>query len=189
MRPLLLALPVFCLTTLAAAAAPRSYALDPSQSRVEFTYTLSGKDDTGTMPITRADLVIDFDNVSASTAQVTLNAAGAKPGYFFATDALKSSSVLDTADYPQITFVSRQVTSRPGGARIEGNVTVRGVTRPMVLDAKIYRRQGSEAGDISRLTVMLTGEIARSQFGATGYPDLVADTVELRIIARLVATN
>ena len=52
----LTALTLLALSALAAAAAPTSYRLDPDQSKVEFTYSLSGKDGTGTMPITRADL-------------------------------------------------------------------------------------------------------------------------------------
>lgn len=189
MRALILALPLLFASLLAAVAAPQAYSLDPGASKVQFVYTLSGKADTGTMPITRADLVLDFDEVSHSKAQVTLNAAGAQTGYFFATDALKSASVLNTAQFPNITFVSRKVIAQKGGARIEGDVTVRGVTRPMVLDAQIYRREGSDQGDVSRLTVLLTGQINRADFGATGYPDLVADAVKLKITARLKADN
>ncbi len=185
MRALLPLLILLALPPLAAAAAPTSYRLDPEQSLVKFTYTMSGKAGTGTMPITRADLVLDFDAVARSTANVTLDASGTKTNYLFAADALKGDSVLDTADYPTISFVSRKVAPAPGGATIQGEVTIRGVTRPMVLDAQIYRREGSTADDLSRLSVRLTGQIKRSEFGADGYPDLVGDIVKLDILARL----
>lgn len=185
----LTALSLLALSALAAAAAPTSYRLDPDQSKVEFTYSLSGKDGTGTMPITRADLDLDFDAVANSTAKVTLDASGARTNYFFVTDALKGDLVLDTAQYPAISFVSRKVSPAPGGATIQGDVTIRGVTRPMVLSAQIYRRDGSAAGDRSRLSVRLTGQIDRTDFGADGYADMVGPVVKLDILARLESRN
>lgn len=172
-----------------ALAEPRSYRLDPAESKVEFTYQLSGAPGKGTMPITRADLRLDFANVPASQATVSLDVAGARTGALFVTQALKSPEVLHAAAHPRIQFRSRKVTgSLRDGARITGDVTVRGVTRPLVLDAQVYRRQGSQSGDLSRLTVILTGSLNRSAFGASGYPDLVADRVDLRILARISET-
>jgi polyisoprenoid-binding protein YceI len=71
------------------------------------------------------------------------------------------------------------------GAQIEGDFTVRGVTRPSTLFAQFYRQQGTVEGDRERLSIYLTGSISRSAFGASGYADMVDDTVELRILARI----
>jgi polyisoprenoid-binding protein YceI len=168
-----------------AAAAPRSYRLEPDGSAVGFTYRLSGSPSEGTMPVRRADLMLDFDRVSNSRAVVELDAAGTRTGFIFATEALKSATVLDTTAYPLIRFESTRIAPRGSGATVEGRVTIRDVTRPLVLEAEIYRRAGSAAGDLSRLTVVLTGTVSRSDFGASGYGDLVADRVDLRITARL----
>lgn len=168
-----------------ARAAPHTYELEPETSSVSFTYTLLGNDGIGTMPILSADLVLDFQDVAHSTAKVSLDAANTKTGVGFVTNALKSPEVLSTEKYPTISFTSAKVVQQKDGARITGNVTVRGVTRPLTLDARIFRQRGSETGDLSHLTVMLTGSINRSDFGASGYADTVADTVKLRILARL----
>ncbi|MEV8465491.1 YceI family protein [Fluviibacterium sp. DFM31] len=168
-------------------AEPRDYALDTSNSTVEFTYSLGGTPGTGTMPVVRADLRLDFDRVANSRAVVELDAARSRTNVGFVTQALKSPQVLDTARFPIIRFVSRRVTALTGGARITGDVTLRGVTRPLVLDAQIYRQRGTGAGDLSRLSVLLTGQIRRSDFGASGYSDLVGDVVGLRILARIEA--
>lgn len=180
---------LFCLLCLLSAslawAAPARYSLDSQGSEVRFTYTLGGVDGAGTMPVSTADIVLDFDNASASRTAVTLNPGAAKTSAGLITSTLKSKDVLNTDQYPEIQFVSRSVTAKPGGAVVTGDVTVRGVTRPLTLQATIYRPEGSAPGDRSRLTVRLTGAINRHDFGASGYPDLVDDTVTLDIRARL----
>jgi polyisoprenoid-binding protein YceI len=73
------------------------------------------------------------------------------------------------------------------GASIEGQLTLRGVTRPLDLDAVLSRPAGSAPDDLSVLTIRLTGRLSRSAFGATGYPQMVADEVELDIRAEIRA--
>ena len=52
-----------------------------------------------------------------------------------------------------MTFQSTSVVGRATAAEVTGNLTIRGVTRPVTLKAEIFRPQGSAAGDRSRLTV------------------------------------
>lgn len=168
-----------------AAADPVRYLLEAERSRVSFTYRLEGVPGTGTMPVDSADLRLDFDTAANSTARVVLSAEGARTGLGLITQALKSGDVLDTATHPRITFQSRRFEARPGGARVTGDVTIRGVTRPLTLEADIFRQEGTAAGDRSRLTVVLTGHVDRTAFGASGYAALVAPRVDLDITVRL----
>lgn len=179
-----------CLTTLVLAtavwAAPRDYSLDERASDVGFSWVFGEDTFTGTMEIARADLSIDFDEVSNSQVFVAVDASRAEAGFPFATEAMRGPRVLDTANHPLISFRSRSFTrTGPGTARIEGDLTVRGVTRPAALSAQIYRAPGSEAGDLSRLTVLLGGALSRAAFGADGWSDLVGDTVTLDITATI----
>ncbi len=64
-------------------------------------------------------------------------------------------------------------------------VTIRGVTKPLTLNAVFYRQKGSAPKDLSKLSILLTGSISRAAFGATGYPKLVGDRIDLRILARI----
>ena len=79
-----------------------------------------------------------------------------------------------------IRFDSTAVRARGDGAEIAGNVTIRGVTRPVTLAAMIYRPQGSEPGARDRLSILLTGSVSRSAFGAAGWAGTVGDEVRLR---------
>lgn len=171
-----------------AAAAPIPYKLDVRASKVGFTFTLSGVAQTGIMPVRAADIVIDPGNLADSKIDVTLDVAGARTGLIFATQALIGAEVLDARTYPTIHFLSDKVHLAQdgrlsGGARIAGMLTMRGVTRPMTLTAAVYRPPGTAPDDLRELSVRLSGQVSRAAFGASGYADLVADTVGINITA------
>lgn len=173
-------------------AAPTRYTLDESASQVGFIYTLNGADQKGMMPVARADLMIDPQDLRASKVDVLVNVRQTRTGLIFATDALKAPSVLDATQYPTIRFVATEIrlgeTGRlSDGAQIIGDITLRGVTRSTTFQASLYRIQGSAPDDLSTLTVRLTGSLRRSDFGADGYSDLVGDVVNLDIFARIQA--
>lgn len=172
----------------AAQAKPTRYTLDTQTSSVGFFFTLSGTAQRGTMPVKRADIIIDPQDLTASTVDVLVDVARARTGLFFATQAMTGAEVLDADRFPTIRFVSTRVQLGAGGrisdgARITGDLTVRGVTRPITLEASLYRRPGSAADDLRQLMIRLRGQISRSVFGASGYSDLVNDAVTLDINA------
>lgn len=170
-------------------AAPADYVLEPATSTVGFE-TDFGKDHiTGKMPITKADLILDFDRIANCKVAVALDASGAQASFPFAAQAMKGPKVLDTASYPQIVFESTSVKAAGNGAKVTGWITLRGVKQRMVLDAQLYRQKGTVVGDKSRLSIHLTGSLLRSDFGATGWADMVGDEVRLDILARIARVN
>lgn len=171
------------------AAAPQGYALQPEDSTVAFETDFGREQITGSIPLSSADLVIDFDRLANCRIAVTLDVTGARANFPFAAEALKSAAVLDARSHPRMTFTSTGVRASGDGARVSGNLTLRGVTRPVTLDAVIFRQQGTRAGDRSRLTVRLTGKLRRSDFGATGWADQVDDEVRIVITARIRAAG
>jgi polyisoprenoid-binding protein YceI len=166
-------------------AAPADYVLEPDRSTVGFETDFGPDRITGRFPVTRADLTLDFDRVANSTVAVTLDVTRAEASFPFAAQALKGPKVLDAANHPSITFASTAVRRAGDGARVDGILTIRGVSRPVTLDAVIWRQQGYVEGDLSHLTVRLTGAVRRSAFGATGWADMVGDEVRLDILARI----
>jgi polyisoprenoid-binding protein YceI len=102
---------------------------------------------------------------------------------------MKGPKVLDTAEFPEISFVSTGVQAQAQGATVSGNITIRGVTQPASFHAEIYRQQGTAEGDLSHLTIRLTGAVLRSSFGAVGWHDMVGDEVRLDILARIERAN
>ena len=170
-------------------AAPRRYALQPELSSVGYETDFGPDKITGTMPVTQADLTLDFAGLANSTVAVTLNAAKATASFPFAAQAMRGPLVLDTADHPLITFVSTAVRPVGDGAEIDGSLTMRGVTRPFTLMAALYRQHGTAASDLTHLEIHLTGTIHRSDFGAKGWADMVGNDVRLNIVAMLAETG
>lgn len=182
-----LCLILFTATTLG--AAPRTYALDPAQSLVGFAWDFGPDEIKGEMPVTRADLSLDFKDVTKSKVAVDVDVTRAKAGFPFASQGMKGPKVLDAANHPTISFVSSSVQRTKDGARINGDITVRGVTRPMSFDAQIFRQRGTEETDLSQLVILLNGALNRSEFGANGWSDLAGDQVRLNIRAYIEETN
>lgn len=182
---------------LAALAAPATaaripYRLSGSGARISFTFSLSGAPVSGTLPVNRADLSIDPQNLTASTADVTADVRRAETGLIFATQALTSTSVLDAERFPLARFRSTRVILGPGGrisegAAIEGLLTLREVTQTVRFDAGLFRPPGSAPEDLGTLIVSMTGRIDRHAFGASGYADLVAPMVDIDIRAEISA--
>ena len=174
--------------------APRRYRIAPEEAEIRFIFTANGNAQTGTAPLSRADLRIDPDNLQASTAEVTADISRAKAGIFLVTQALKTPEMLDAARHPTALFRSTGVTLGAAGrisegAVITGELTLKGTTRPVRFDAAIYRPPGSAPDDLDRLEAHLTGRISRASFGITGFPDMVADTVGLDIRVRIRAID
>lgn len=174
------------------AAAPTRYHLDTSASKVGFIYILNGVEQSGTMPVIEADLMIDPQDLAAAEVDVTVSVRKARTGLIFATSALKAASVLDAAQFPAIRFLATEIQLGADGrisegATIIGDVTMRGITRPIAFEAQLYRIQGTRPDDLSQLTMRLTGEVSRSDFGASGYSEFVGDIIKLDIHARIEA--
>ncbi|PWE33294.1 hypothetical protein DDZ14_05780 [Maritimibacter sp. 55A14] len=177
---------LLCCWPLIAAAAPERYVLDAARSDVDFIYELDGDWVRGSIPIIDADLQLDFSAISRSRVSVRLDATRTRAGFILATQAVRGAGGLDAADYPVISFRSTSVRADgPNRARISGRVRMRGVERDMVLLARLYRQRGTEPGDLSRITLRLTGALNRSDFGSTAYSGLVGDRVGLDIMARV----
>ncbi len=168
-----------------ARAAAVHYTLDAARSNVRFETDFGQDKISGDMPVSAADLSLDFANIANCRVSIRLDVSNAQASFPFAAQALKGPKVLDSGKFPDIDFVSTSVNGNGDGARVAGQITIRGVTRPTTLDATIYRQKGTAAGDLSHLTIRLTGRVNRSDFGATGWSDMVSDEVRLDILARI----
>lgn len=168
-----------------AIAAPQPYQLQKGDSSVGFSWFLGSEEVRGSMPVADADLVLDLDRIQNSKVKVVVDVAQARAGFPFASQGMKSKRVLWAQRHPYITFESTGFRRNGERALVDGNLTVRGVTRPATFAAELYRQAGMEAGDRSRLSVRLTGSLSRAAFGADGWSDMAGDEVKLSIVARM----
>ena len=167
------------------------YTLSRVGTSVGFSFFLSGIGQSGTMPIQSAEIQINPEQLEDSRVTVVMNVAAARTRLPFARGPMLSDSILNAQAFPTITFRSTQIQLGPTGrisegATITGDLTLRGITRPVTLQANLYRKPGSATDDLNDLSIRLSGELDRHEFGASGYPALVSDTVALNIRAELM---
>jgi polyisoprenoid-binding protein YceI len=119
-------------------------------------------------------IVFDPDNpAGAAAVEATIAAAGIRTGDDERDAHLKSADFLDAEKHPDIVFKSREV-RHTGEAEfsVAGDLSLRGVTRPVVLAARYlsrwqcpYWEGGRDLGPTTRIDFTATTTINRHDFG------------------------
>lgn len=191
MTPLarLLAFPALVLTSLAATAAPARYALDPVHTRVLFAVEHAGFSKAlGTVSGSSGTLVFDPDDWAAATLEVTVPLRRADLGDAKWNEATLARNLLDAERFPDAHFVSTKVeASDATHAKVTGNLTLHGVTRPVTLDVTLNALKRHPLPPFRRTAgFSATATLSRAAFGVDAWKSMIGDTVELRIEAEAV---
>ena len=145
-----------------------TWTLDPAHSSVTFSAKhMMVTTVRGSMKIRDFDLDLDLDNPEASSVRVSLDAASIDTGQQMRDDHLRSADFLKADEFPTIDFVStRIVRTGDDTGDLHGDLTIRGVTRPIVLRADfggiVPNLQGGQRGAFSA-----SAQINREDFGLT----------------------
>ena len=191
MTPLarLLAFPALVLTSLAATAAPVRYALDPVHTRGLFAVEHAGFSKAlGTVSGSSGTLVFDPDDWAAATLEVTVPLRRADLGDAKWNEATLARNLLDAERFPDAHFVSTKVeASDATHAKVTGNLTLHGVTRPVTLDVTLNALKRHPLPPFRRTAgFSATATLSRAAFGVDAWKSMIGDTVELRIEAEAV---
>lgn len=97
-------------------------------------------------------------------------------------DYLKSTVFFDATRFPDIVFVSTGFEwINASTARLHGELTIRGTTRPLAFDVHINTSDSYSTEKDMKMTMSASAEIQRSEFGMHELPLLVSDTVRLKL--------
>lgn len=89
--------------------------------------------------------------------------------------------------YPVISFASTALTTDGDGeGHLNGDLTLHGVTKPVVLDVAFNGVGPGLLGAGTRMGFSGTGKIKRSEFGVTGGRPFAGDTVDLEFEVEFV---
>ena len=77
---------------------------------------------------------------------------------------LKSSDFFNAEEYSQLTFVGRKYTSNGDEAKLEGDLTIRGTTKPMTVDVDFGGIVVDPYGQ-TKAGFTIAGKISRKEFG------------------------
>jgi len=137
---------------------------------------------TGGFQTWQGNVQVNDADMPKSAVEVTVQTDSLKMMDRQQADMLKDSDFFDVDRFPQMTFRSEKV-QRTGTEtlKIDGFLTLRGVTRPMTLDVTVSDRKPNAAPGARYARVRAKGTIKRSDFGMTKYVDLVGDNVEISI--------
>ena len=97
---------------------------------------------------------------------------------------LRSDKFLNAAQFPEMRFESLRVT-RAGtdGLRIEGTLTLHGVTKPLTLDATLNKVGPNPFDQRPTLGFSARGTLKRSEFGISTFLPFIGDDVLITIDA------
>lgn len=117
-----------------------TWQIDPSHTNIGFEgrHMLVSKV-RGKFSDFEADLAIDPENLEQSKATFRIKAESLDSGFGQRDEHLKSADFFDVEKYPEIVFDSRKIARNGGDGSyiIEGDLTIRDVTRPVRFKAEV----------------------------------------------------
>ena len=177
-------LPVAALAAFASASssfAAETYKIDKSHGDLLFSIEHAGfsqkhgsfRDFDGTLQYdaaapekSKVEVIAKTDSVDTSLAARDADLKG--PGFF------------DSSKFPEMHFVSTRVIPGPDQElRIEGDLTLHGVTKSMTLNAKLNKAGPNPFDKTPMLGFSAEGSIKRSDFGMTNLIPVVGDLVKI----------
>ena len=120
-------------------------------------------------------LIFDPNEPASAQTEVTIDAAKLWTGEPARDAHLKSADFLDVETYPTIAFRSRSVdVCGPADYKLHGDITIRGVTRPITLDVQYlgmwqtpWWENGVDLGPKTRAGFVAHGQVNRHDFGVS----------------------
>ncbi|WP_010532581.1 YceI family protein [Brachybacterium squillarum] len=167
---------------------PGTWTLDPAHTTVGFTVRHAGISKVrGTFGDLEGTLVVGQGGDDLRF-EATLQTASVSTGNADRDGHLKSADFFDAETFPEIRFVSTEIS----GDSLTGELTIRDVTKPVTLD---FSYEGAATDPFGTYRAGFTGEttISRKEFGLTWNAALeaggvlVSDEVKIQIEAEFTA--
>lgn len=176
-------------------AAAEIWQIDTAHSRAQFTVRHLGianiRGDFGSVTGT-----VDFDGKDVTRARVnaTIDVNSLTTRVQPRDEHLKTADFFDVANHPTMTFVSTAIVpAGPGKYRMTGNLTLRGVTKPVTLELEQPAGPVTDHMGTTKMGASAAGSINRKDFGVNYHQVLdngilgVADIVHIQLDVELIA--
>ncbi|MEA2666414.1 MAG: hypothetical protein QOI11_3358 [Candidatus Eremiobacteraeota bacterium] len=174
-------------------AAAADYAVDPAHSQATFTVShLTVTKVSGQIPVQNA-VVSTGPNDLPTKVEATLDLRGIDTREPDRDKQLRSDDFFDVAKYPALTFVSKKIEGTPGAFTVGGDLTFHGVTKPVVLAAKLEGKVTDGRGR-THLGYSATTTIDRRDWGlnwgkTTGGALIVGNEVTINLTVEAVSKS
>jgi len=175
---------VFALPLMAVSAQTSTWVPDKMHSEVDFSILhLSLTHVHGRFGNIGGSVVLNESDITKSTVNVTIDVTSIDTGENGRDSDLKSANFFDIAQFPAATFVSTSVAKSGDGLTVTGNLTLHGVTKPVVLQVEGPTGPVTGMDRKPHAGYSATATIARTDFGIGGkFPSaILGDQVKLTI--------
>ena len=163
-------------------AAPETYNVDSTHTFARFSYSHFGMSTqlskfnktTGTVVLDKA--------AKTGSVDVVIDTKSVDTGYDTFNEHIQGEDFLDTAKYPTATFKSTRVIfegDKP--AKIEGNLTLKGVTKPVTLTVTSFQAMPHPMVKKDAIGANAYTVVKRSEFNAGKYAPYVGDDVRIEV--------
>ena len=175
-----LALTAMVSTLAFSAQAADKYTLDASHTAITWHVDHFGfSTPSGKFMSVTGDVILDEANPAASSVNVTVDVNGINSGVPKLDEHLKAADFFDVAKFPTATFVSKKVdVTGKDTAKVEGDLTLHGVTKPITLDVKL-NKIGENMMKLKTAGFTASTTIKRSEFGISTYVPSLGDYIKI----------
>ena len=144
-----------------------SWQIDPAHTNVEFSVRhLMISNVKGQFENTSGTITANGNDLASAKIDATIDAASIDTRVNMRDADLKSSNFLDVAKFPTIAFKSTKVEADgPGKWKVTGDLTIHGVTKPVVLEVEGSGEPIHDPMGNTRAGASATMKIKRSDFG------------------------
>lgn len=165
-----------------ARVAASTYAIDNHHAQIKWTVNHFGFNDYfGIFGQPTGSLTIDPAKPNDAKVSVTIPIAEVATSRADLTKHLMTPDFFDVAKFPTAKFESTKVEASGTKAKIAGNLTLLGVTKPVVLDAVFTGAGKNPMSQKDTIGFHATTSLKRSDWGMAKYAPLVGDMVKIDI--------
>lgn len=173
------------------APAPGVYEIDTVHSELSFRIRHLVGRVAGTFNDWSGTLNLDPDHLAGGSVNVTVQTASINTLNEDRDDHLRTPDFFAVEQFPTMTFQSNRVEVWGNELKVHGDLTIRGTTRPVVLDARYLGRLGEDPWGMERVAFLATTTIDRQDFGvsfnqALESMTMIGDEVEIEIAIEAV---
>lgn len=171
-----------------ASAAPVAYKIDPAHLSVAFIVNHLGFSNLiGRFNAAAGDVTFDKDAVEKSAVAVTVDTTSVDTNHAKRDEHLRSPDFFNVKEFPKMTFKSTKI-EKTGDktGKLHGDLTMLGVTKPVVLDITFNKDGVSPASKLDTVGFSARGTVKRTDFGMKYGAPYISDEIQLLIEAEAV---
>jgi polyisoprenoid-binding protein YceI len=167
-------------TLLNAAKDGHMYRVQTATSQIRFCVDSKIQNVEGSFKEIKGGIALNQQQANSDQAVIVIKTDSLETDSSMVKKVIKSPSFFDVKNHPEILFVSTGVEWRsPTRAVLKGDLTLRGVTKPVVFNVELHGVKGKTSVNGDDILVTATTSIRRSDFGMDGLPGMVNDSVKL----------